>query len=964
MIGLLFTCVGMAKAQIYSFEANRVPVEWKIENGNLNISKVKSKLGKQSLEVNWKAGATIRFTNEDNLKVASKSMNGGIAAWIYNEFPMEESIYFSFSDKEGKELCGLPFRMNFKGWRCIWAKFVEDMSLKPRTVIASCKIQTPEKVKEGTFYLDYVEFNPTISWQKMPDAHNKINRKDFSLIHDFLGYWNTKPVLSNVISEEKNRQGIAVIKNRLTKWYLGEKEAAPHPLLQIRAQEEKTYIRKGLEKAKEFKVNYDRTETAIGKGLFPLYTPEKIEGEKVLQFMDINKFVLLPLALDYRKNNSKQSLQKAIYIYDWFYDQGWAAGSGMGTLCFEKLRSSGYFHSFFLLKDKLTKPQLERELKALNWFTMFGACYQKPEHTGEVADNIRALALPKLIYALSLTNPLEQEVAMKAYKNYMNNALDFGPGFFGTIKPDYSGYHHRGPYNSAYYPHALYAASLIAYLLHDTPYALSDTSLEHLKQALLTFRFFSANLSVPAGTVGRFPKGQEVLQELLPAFCYVAQSYKETDKELVAAFKRLVSANPIVVDSFMANVNSDLTYTNSLGEAEAMAKILRADVKAEKKPVGTLFMPYSGLLVVKNENYHINVKGFSKYIWDYESSPTENLQGRYLSYGQVEYHNFKEQTKSYHPEHPQFNWNYLSGTTSIVLNDLASAKGFHRNFSDETFLCGVSARNQKAMFSMKLHDLKFNDSFRANKSVFVMGDVLLCLGSDIENDDKQHNTVTTLFQTINSKNKTVDKETLETGVLLDDYSGMLYAVKEAECQLQSNNSFHIATINHSKAPKAAKYHYYLIADGNKETAKQLLSHQSPVQVIRQDRIAHIVKNNKSNTTYAALFNPEHTFEAMTVRKVNIPLSYIIEERDEKHMQLFFSEPDMRRPSKVNMDGLTEEEVIQQEQPFETEFILNGNYLVDSPITPLKVSYKDGNTIVRVTTIRGNNYMFNLQKEAE
>ena len=67
---------------------------------------------------------------------------------------------------------------------------------------------------------------------------------------------------------------------------------------------------------------------------------------------------------------------------------------------------------------------------------MFGACYQKPEHAGEVADNLRALALPKLIYALSLTDLTEQQAAMTAFSSYMNNALDFGPGFFGTIHAD------------------------------------------------------------------------------------------------------------------------------------------------------------------------------------------------------------------------------------------------------------------------------------------------------------------------------------------------------------------------------------------------------------------------------------------------------------------------------------------------------------------------------------------------
>lgn len=56
------------------------------------------------------------------------------------------------------------------------------------------------------------------------------------------------------------------------------------------------------------------------------------------------------------------------------------------------LEVPGYFHSFFLLKEQLSPEQLKRELQTMNWFTMFGACYQLPSHAGEVADNLRALA--------------------------------------------------------------------------------------------------------------------------------------------------------------------------------------------------------------------------------------------------------------------------------------------------------------------------------------------------------------------------------------------------------------------------------------------------------------------------------------------------------------------------------------------------------------------------------------------
>ncbi|MFR2069588.1 MAG: chondroitinase family polysaccharide lyase [Bacteroides nordii] len=958
---LLCFAMETVKAQVYSFENKKVPEEWSIDGGKLEVSRLKHKEGKQSLKVSWNKNAIVRFTGTEALDVASRSGNGGITAWIYNEVPVTEYMYFSFADKAGTEMCRLPFLMDFKGWRCVWAKFREDMLMQPEAVVASCAIMLPKNVKKGTIYLDYVEFTPTVSWQKMSDAQYKVNQRDYSLIHDFIGYRNTSPDLSTVVVRDENKKGVEVIKDRLTNWYLGDQSADNHPMVKIRKAGEDDFIKKGLKSAEKIHIKYDAQGTAMGEGLFPLYF-SKAGVTNVAVFPDINKYILLPLALDYRKNKSEKSLEKALYIYDWFNDQGWADGSGMGTLCFEKLRSAGYFHSLFLLKDNLSEYQLNRELKALKWFTMFGACYQKPKHAGEVADNLRALALPKLIYALSLTDLAEQQAAMAAFSSYMNNALDFGPGFFGTIKADYSGYHHRGPYNSAYYPHALYAASLIAYLLHDTPYALSETSLTHLKQALLTFRFFSANLDIPAGTVGRFPRGQQVLQELLPAFAYVAQAFPETDVELTAAFKRLVHRNPDIIKSFLKEVNSDLTYTNSVGEAEAMVKLLQMDVKEELAPEGSLFMPYSGLLVVKNKDYHINIKGFSKYIWDYESSVSENLYGRYLSYGQIEYFHFGKNTRSFYPANQAFDWNYLSGTTSIVLPvaELGAKKNRHRNFSDETFLCGVSATGQRSMFSVRLHDLKYDDSFHANKSVFVIDNIILCLGSDIRNGDKQHKTVTTLFQSPLAQKLKVDKR--KAGVLLNDSSGMLYAVKDCDPVVQKNDSFTVAYIDHAVAPDRAKYQYYIITNGDERQAASLLSENTPIQILRQDNEAHIVKVKDKNVTFGAIFSKDQSFNSLLVKSVNIPLSYIIEGENKDTTKVFFSEPDMRRASGISMGDLSEEDVIDEEKAFETELILNGMYDVYSPVTPLKVQYKDGNTFVRVSTIRGNNYMFNLRKK--
>lgn len=114
------------------------------------------------------------------------------------------------------------------------------------------------------------------------------------------------------------------------------------------------------------------------------------------------------------------------------------------------------------------------------------------------------------------------------------------------------------------------------------------------------------------------------------------------------------------------------------------------NIESEGDVKGNLFMPYSGLMVMKEANLHFNAKGFSRYIWDFESSDKENIKGRYLSYGQLEYFDLKNKKKSFNPAEEKFNWNYISGTTVKVLSDnelidRGGGSSGHRHFSDETF---------------------------------------------------------------------------------------------------------------------------------------------------------------------------------------------------------------------------------------------------------------------------------------
>lgn len=314
----------------YNFENDDDLQNWNIYKGTLSITSVKQKLGKKSLHIKGQPGAIITIEQARGLPKATRSNQGGITTWIYNDNPIKQYLIFSFTDQEGKEICRLPFSLHFKGWRCLWAQFTEDMDKEKGEIISKVNILFPEDKQIGNIYLDYLEFTPKVPWQKMSDAQYCVNRTDFSLIPDFLNYRNTSPYVPTTI--KANKEDIATIEQRLTDWYLGSSETLQHPWIENRRLKEQEFIKTGVTAGKEICIAYDTQQTPIGKPLYPMAFPTYIDKEDITKFRDINEKILLPLALDYKINGDTESLKKALYIYDYFYDQGWADGSGFGEL--------------------------------------------------------------------------------------------------------------------------------------------------------------------------------------------------------------------------------------------------------------------------------------------------------------------------------------------------------------------------------------------------------------------------------------------------------------------------------------------------------------------------------------------------------------------------------------------------------------------------------------------------------
>lgn len=241
----------------------------------------------------------------------------------------------------------------------------------------------------------------------------------------------------------------------------------------------------------------------------------------------------------------------------------------------------------------------------------------------------------------------------------------------------------------------------------------------------------------------------------------------------------------------------------------------------------------------------------------------------------------------------------------------------------------------------------------------MFDNVLLCLGSDIQNDDKNNKTVTTLFQS-NAENTSGKARNITGGSITTDGSGIMYAVKGDKISTSYQQPFSLAYLDHATAPTSASYQYYMVTGSDEKQAERLLSSKSPIEVMKQDNDAHIVINKERGLVYGALFNEKIEHPSLKVCKVNIPLAYILQEKGKKQYTLSVCEPDMRRPSANHMGLLSEEDVLVTEKPFVTRLYLSGIYDATCPNGDIKVTHTEKQTVVELSTICGKNYTIELK----
>jgi len=395
-------------------------------------------------------------------------------------------------------------------------------------------------------------------------------------------------------------------------------------------------------------------------------------------------------------------------------------------------------------------------------------------------------------------------------------------------------------------------------------------------------------------------------------------------------------------------------YFNSVGSIHVFEKVYKlAKTESIIESVSTQghwVYSYAGLNVHRRKEWTVSVKGFNKYIWDYESTVDQNVFGRYQSHGYLSIANGMKSLES----HDYFNgwdWNKIPGATTVELelNQLQSADKC-RYFSNKTMVGGLvfgKRKSKNGLFAMDFNQPKYFDKFYLKnphefsfkKSFFFLDDMIIALGSNIRKVGLHgKNVITTIFQNKlknEELNIIINGKTINKNQITDKYVDQLQPITFVDANnnayfipVNGNNKVNVkvgkdklskkpnglpvtdpetyasVTINHGSEPQNEKYEYVILVNGGTDKIEKFKLQMSPwmfgykpYYILQQDEVAHIIqiRNMRYKITSYVIFNAQQFVGNQIehfINRVSRPCLIVVKETT-NHMHLSVSDPDLR-----------------------------------------------------------------------
>ena len=875
--------------EILSFEQDAKAVK-ALKKSSVDISPSHSKLGENSLLWKWKKeGAGIEIPGiipylpeNPNPKETSVST---FVFWVYSETPVDGKLKFSFM-KGDSLCCQFSYGLDFKGWRGAWVAFDRDMEGTPAVGMDKVIITAPENVKKGRLFFDGIITSAfedvrhhTADFQA-PFINKETTMHWLVLLNSWEKALDITPDAS--VSAEDIAQMETVRERFITLVTDGKKVQDAGRLREQFAGYGITENKDGSIKGKPiFFTRYGETYINVG-----IPDASKIFSDNGQLLRAANDF-MFNLALAYLKSDDPAWKDELACMYitmtRHMLDQGYAAGSALGTLHHLGYSMRNFYTAPVMMKNVLEAAGLADEVQqAMEWFSGVGEVKTAPVEQGMDIDAFNTSLMGRTAALLMLEDSPYKKAYMQALSRWIDNGFRYAEGFKPAFKPDGTVQHHRKAY-PAYATGGFDGAVNAVWMLHGTDYAISETGHNVLKKALLEMRFYCNKKSFPLAMSGRHPDGKGALipeQYGRLADAGSPDGTSAIDRELAEAYLRL---------------DADGRWSRQFTEA---------GFTAEDSPTGCHSYPFNCSLTYRQDDWSVTIAGHSRYLWSAEIYNGANHYGRYLTHGSMQILADGSPEISCLGSGYQvagWDWCHIPGATAAEI-PMEAMKADVRNvdefsgyeemlLSDEWFAGGVTHKGNAGAYAMILHEHdKYNGSLRARKSYFAFDNRVIALGSDLENFLPGSSLHTTLFQNVLN-----DPQRDITGVnggaiaarefhheyegdlvTVRDRFGNTWFVKDAKVAVERGlqKSFHEETdaptegyfekayICHGDiVSKGAisgnvymkdSYEYMTVVHATEAEIVEY-SEKLPYTIIRCDSKAHIIRDDKSGIISGAVF---------------------------------------------------------------------------------------------------------------
>lgn len=958
------------------------------DESELSISKKHVKYGDCSLQW-YVAGDGVM---EIATKIPYKKTNSGnkmdtFIAYLYNEKAVDAEMEFSFYSKN-VYACKFDVNMNFTGWRAVWVTYQRDMEGNPNGNMDSLKIQAPEGLKNSNIYFSMFIMSTSTDGKKQtrnyltPYVNAETENHWMSLYSFDQAYRNHIDSIASENSPSENEiEDAEIIEERYNN-YLKEQMSTP-TFEQVKNKYDAYGIINDNGYITGATISYSKADTMFDE----FSDKEEIIGLKKYDITEAAQ-TLYNLACFYLQapDGVEKDEAKEMYMNLFLHiiDQEYDVGSGLGTVTHLGYSLQQHFYSaIYLMRNEFSAENKKKAQEIVNWFAGTGRIFYNEIEADSVNVDVLYTELFGILGGiLMIDDAIVKTMLLKEYQNWLTYACDEKQGLSGPFKADGSGMHHTTFY-PAYTKTGLIGLTPIIYLISRTEFALPATQHEIVKKAVLLTRIYSNEKDYLVSVSGRHPTGVQTMSPIPLKYMALAgepgASRESTglDAEVAAAYLRVASETDDMVAEFKA-----------LG------------IQEEDAPEGNWALNFACLGIQRRDEWLVGVRGYNKYIPANEAYSNANLYGRYMSNGSIMILSkgdpITNEASGY--SHDGWDWSCWPGTTSIHLPvELVKSK-FETSESlrsDESYAGALSCENQNGMFAMKVHESKkYNDSFRANISVFMFDNRIICLGSDIVNTDAIYPTYTTLFQNhheenemiyINSENAITDmnyiNETTTSGVsfLFDNKQNgyilpkatNLIVTQGTQNSLAQNDGtdttgdFSKAVINHGVNPSGSEYEYMLLVDTSleetKNTALRISEDSNAVyEVIQKDNKAHIVRDIETDITGYVFFEANTAVNKGRIKSIDTPSMVMISEKGENEIVVSVCDPDFR------FDNSGEESDWKEaKSPEHTlELVLLGSYQKEGENDKVQLTENEnGTTTLLVTSNNAETVEFSLKEKS-